>query len=235
MPTCWEAIQEVFSDEKGVLTTKQVIDKIYKKYPSKPWKSNTISAHLMGMSINHTSRHHYRHSSKHAMLYSLGKGRYRRVKPGIDDVQAPEDMDNGLGVNEIVETDKGISLSLERDLEGALLRDLRLLEAGLKVYEKDGRNGYKFNTGVVGELDMLAIDASGNLVVIELKAGDADERTCAQILRYMGWVKREISEEGSVRGIIVAHRFHERVKYVVETIPAIKLMRYEVNFRFVAE
>lgn len=30
----------------------------------------------------------------------------------------------------------------------------------------------------------------GDLVVIELKAGQVDDPACGQILRYMGWVRK---------------------------------------------
>lgn len=245
MKTCWEAIQEVFENEQGVLTTDEVIRRVYAKYPTRPWKKNTISHHLVGMSVNHPSSRHHPHSRGHAMLFSLGSGRYRRWNPERDGTWVVTDtgvqlIDEGIDAVVAEEEDdldganSGISLSLERDLEAALVSNLEQLEPGLRLYDRDGITGYQFDAGVVGRLDILAIDASSNYVVVELKAGEADERACAQILRYMGWVKRELAEGGSVRGIIVAHRFHERAYYVVEATPSFSLMRYEVHFEFVA-
>ncbi len=49
--TCREAVEEAFENETGVLDTAQVIDRIYRRYPDRPWKSNTISAHLIGLSF----------------------------------------------------------------------------------------------------------------------------------------------------------------------------------------
>jgi len=45
--TCREAIEEVFKDNPGLLTTKEVIRMIYKRYPNKPWKTNPPKAGLV--------------------------------------------------------------------------------------------------------------------------------------------------------------------------------------------
>jgi hypothetical protein len=76
--TCTDAIKEVFENEKGVLDTNEVINKIYSKYPKRPWKKPTISHHLVGLSVNHPSSRHHPSERKHAFLFSLGNGRYRR-------------------------------------------------------------------------------------------------------------------------------------------------------------
>ena len=85
----------------------------------------------------------------------------------------------------------------------------------------------------MGRLDILAIDRDGNYVVIELKAGEAGEKVCGQILRYMGWVKRELAEGKSVRGIVVANSFDERVYYAAEAMPNVSLKQYQVRFEYI--
>ena len=82
--TCREAVQEVFAGETGVLDTGQVVDRIYTRYPERPWKPNAIAAHLIGLSVNHTSSVHHPTLRKHGCLFSLGNGRYRRWNPEQD-------------------------------------------------------------------------------------------------------------------------------------------------------
>lgn len=74
---CREAVEEAFQNEEGVLDTAQIIERIYKPYPDRPWKPNAISAHLIGLSVNHSSSIHHPTQRKHGFLFSLGNGRYR--------------------------------------------------------------------------------------------------------------------------------------------------------------
>ncbi len=241
---CADAIKEVFANEAGVLNTKQVTDKIYAKHPDKPWKQGTITAYLMGLSVNHPSSIHYPSARKQAFLFSLGKGRYRLWDPEQDGTWVV--TENGVMLaDEVEDVEEDIShdmsitataLSFERDLENSLSANIGQLETGLEIYNKDDLIGLQLDTGAVGRIDILAKDANGRLVVIELKAGEASDKVCGQLLRYMGWVKREIAEEGQeVRGIIVANSFKEQLKYAVEALPTVTLKRYSINFSYFDE
>ncbi len=77
--TCKQAVYDVFAEDPGPLSAREVIDRVNKKYPSKPWKSNTIRAHLIGLSVNHTSGKHQPELQKSAFLFYLGNGQYRRL------------------------------------------------------------------------------------------------------------------------------------------------------------
>ncbi|MEX2541203.1 MAG: endonuclease NucS domain-containing protein, partial [Trueperaceae bacterium] len=233
--TCRDAIQEVFDRERRVLSTSDVISQIYSKYPDQPWQRNTISAYLIGLSVNHSSSHHYPSFRKHAFLFSLGNGRYRLWNAESDGtwivtgngVRLEDDSEDVLIAEEAAEEAatesdalSGIGLSLERDLEKTLLARLDQLEPGLRLYDHDGVGGQQIDTGIVGRLDLLAVDAEDRLIVIELKAGQADDKVCGQILRYLGWVKRVVADGREVRGIIIANGFSERILYAVEALPA---------------
>jgi hypothetical protein len=124
------------------------------------------------------------------------------------------------------------SLSLERDLERSLLVNLSQLEPNLRLYQAQDTVGHQLDTGTVGRLDILAVDQSENLVVIELKAGRADDRVCGQILRYMGWVKDSLAGDREVHGIIVANDFTESLKFAARAMPNVKLKKYEMRFEF---
>ncbi len=242
---CAEAIKEAFTQETGVVTTKQVIDRVYAKHTDQPWKKSTITAHLMGLSVNHPSSRHYPWARKQAFLFSLGNGRYRKWNPEQDGnwVVTEEGVVLADDQEEIAEDDAVLNetisdagLSFERDLEISLSANLEQLEPGLEIYNKDNLYGQQLDTGVVGRIDILAQDSNGGLVVIELKAGEASDKVCGQLLRYMGWVKRELAAEGQiVRGMIVANSFRERLKYAIEALPTVSLKRYVVNFSYYNE
>ena len=236
--TCREAIQAVFAEEDGVLTKQDVIDRLNARHPDQAWKPSTIGGHLVGMSVNHPSSHHYTWLRSHAMLFSLGNGRFRRWDPEQDGtwvqteagVQLADEAMSATVEDEIEAA--AASLSLERDLEDCLVGNLHQLEPGLSLYESDGIRGQQLDTGIVGRLDLLAEDEGGDLVVIELKVGRAEDKVCGQLLRYMGWVGRELADGRRVRGIIVASEFSDGLRYAAQAVPNVELRRYEVRFAF---
>lgn len=144
-------------------------------------------------------------------------------------VEAPQPPLNG---GEADEEAMEAGLSLEYDLENSLVGNLGQLEEGLKLYEGNGRKGQQYDAGSAGRIDLLGVDSNGNLVVIELKAGEADRQVCGQIQAYMGWVKENLAAGHSVRGIIVAKEFTERIKLAVKVVPNLVLRNYHVQFRF---
>jgi hypothetical protein len=133
-----------------------------------------------------------------------------------------------LEEEEAIET----SISLERDLEDYLEVNLSQLEPDLKLYQDEGFNGRQCDTKVVGIIDILATDKNGDFVVIELKAGEADDRVCGQIQRYMGWVEEALAGPHKVRGIIVANEFSDGLRYAQRIVPNIHLKKYSVSFKF---
>ena len=75
----------------------------------------------------------------------------------------------------------GQRIGLERDLQAALRREINQLEAGLVIID-DGVERC-VDTGFI---DITARDASGSIVVIELKTGKAGRYVIGQISSYMG-------------------------------------------------
>ena len=96
--TCREAIQQVFANGDGALTVDQVIERVCAQYPDKPWKGNTIQAHLMALVVNPPTNGDTPGSAQHVFLYSLGDGRYRRWSPHQE--ASPENPDPGAQVSE---------------------------------------------------------------------------------------------------------------------------------------
>ena len=86
---------------------------------------------------------------------------------------------------------KGASIPLERNLEDWLENDISMLDANLLVI------GRQVQTEFGGEIDLLCIDNSGDLVVVELKKGRTPRQVTAQALDYASWVK-DLSSQGII-------------------------------------
>jgi RecB family endonuclease NucS len=115
------------------------------------------------------------------------------------------------------------SLSLERDLEDQIVSYLDVLEPGLTLVSRQ-------ESSEVGRLDLLARDAEGRTVIIELKAGEAKDSFIGQIARYMGWYGEK--EGKPPRAMLVASGFAEPVRWAAKAIPGLKLVTYRVQFAF---
>ena len=232
MATCHEAIREVMSEAGGALHAKEVKSRVYQKYPDRPWKESAIHAHLYGCSVNHPPAY-TQHPSMPKFLFDLGKRTYELYNPEKHGKWTRGHRE-GEEPSELVEDQQALiqaSMTLEKDLQEYIVRNLDQIEAHLKLYSQGGVSGREFNTDV-GRIDILAVDKGSNFVVIELKAGTASHATVGQLLGYMSWVRRNIAEGKQVRGIIIADDFDTKLRYAVFELPSILLKKYEVHFAF---
>lgn len=121
-------------------------------------------------------------------------------------------------------------LSLERDMQIALRRDIAKLGQTLTIIDNDSERAV--DSGLIDITCEDTVDRA--IVVVELKAGRAQSSSVGQILGYMGDLAAE--EEGRlVRGILVAHEFERRVIAAARAVPNLTLIRYSVEFRFEPE
>ena len=100
------------------------------------------------------------------------------------------------------------------------------------IYVEEGECvGQQFATDT-GPIDILAISKDKKtLLVVELKKGRASDVVVGQVLRYMGYVKEELAEEGqNVKGIIIAMEEDQRIRRALAMVPNIEFYRYEVRF-----
>jgi RecB family endonuclease NucS len=120
-------------------------------------------------------------------------------------------------------------LSLERDVQEYLSERLDDIEQGLSV--QSDRTGLEVQVDS-GRVDILAEDTDGDLVVIEIKAGEAKRAVLGQIKAYMADVIDELSETGDVRGIIVSEDFSQQLTRAMTLENNIELYTYRVEFSF---
>lgn len=130
----------------------------------------------------------------------------------------------------------GTKFGLERHLH-EFMRDnwtyIDLSEEWI-LYEEDGdpEAGYEYPTDI-GRIDLLAKHKNEQRwLVIELKRNKSTDKTVGQLLRYMGWVRKELaSQDDGVEGLVISKDVDNSMHYALEMTPNMRLQLYEVNFR----
>lgn len=111
-----------------------------------------------------------------------------------------------LGPDEVESVQRA---QIEKDIETFYCAHPDMLEEGLVLSE----NGRQFPTPI-GRIDLLCVSKEGEYVIVEVKAQDARDSVFGQILRYIGWVHRNVEgAQDRVRGIILASKFPETARY----------------------
>lgn len=232
-----QLLREMVSDtglQKGqVVTRQQVVAWFNERYPK--IKQGTVTAHLIRMSTNIPSRVHYGPKpGDDDVFFQMGSGQFCLYDPAVH--PAPVTKDGG-GVPPIVDPEPGVApggseFAYEHDLRDYLARNLGLIEPGLRLYEDedDGSlTGIEFPVG--GRfIDILAVDRSGNYVVIELKVSRGYDRVVGQLLRYLTWIEKNHADPGqTVRGVIIAREISEDLQLACCHLRNVRLFEYALS------
>lgn len=117
----------------------------------------------------------------------------------------------------------------ENDLRNYLVKNLSVIEKGLKLYEADGVDGEEFFVpGTSRRIDILAVDKQNNFVVIELKVSRGYEKVVGQTLFYQSSIKT-IFKQDKVRAIILAREITSELKTATSFLPDFELFEYQLS------
>lgn len=123
---------------------------------------------------------------------------------------------------------------LEKYLEEFIVSNFeKIFKGRLRIYsDGEGGDGQQYTTDI-GSIDILALEPTTNsLVVIELKKGRPSDQVVGQVLRYMGWVKRNLCTQGqTVKGLVICRDPDPKLSYALEMIDSVSVSYYSVSFR----
>ena len=123
--------------------------------------------------------------------------------------------------------------SLEEQLEDFIIENWDKTDFGKKydlIYDEDGHLISQQYVTKIGRIDILAKDKkTKSHVVIELKRNQTSDDTVGQLLRYMSIIEED-KKDDNVKGVIVAAKFDERLKYALKKVNGAEAFLYEVDF-----
>lgn len=219
-------------------TKQQALSWFDRNYPK--IKAGTISAHLIRLSTNSRTRIHYNAKpGQDDVLYQLDGSHFRLYDPLKDpspiyaatanNGRAEDVLPDETSEDELASGKGSDQFAYEADLRNYLVKNLHLIEPGLRLYEDEGITGIEFPAG--GRfIDILALDATGGLAVIELKVSRGYDRVVGQLMRYMAWISSNQADDGQrVRGFIIAREISEDLVLACSLVPDITLVEYQLS------
>ena len=247
-PAVWQMVREAVAALGGSTTNAEVRNWIQTKYPGT--NANTIGCQITSATVNHSSRVYYC-GDRHPRLadnptfdpfYRPEKGRiemYDRTKHGLWEIY--ESANGRLAVRQADDVPPtggddddsatGHAFAAEHHLRDYLAQHLDEVESGLQLFiDSNDVNGIEYVTPI-GRIDILAIDKKEGFVVIELKVAKGPDSVAGQILRYKNWVKKHLADGAEVRGIIIAQRITDKIRYAICEDPDVTTLEYEIQLK----
>lgn len=141
--------------------------------------------------------------------------------------RASGDPDEGTDVEDELEQtlQEDANFKVEREMQAQVRGQLSQLEEGLQI--ADGGSEISVATG---RIDIVARDARGVLVAIELKAGKCPAGALEQVLAYAHSLSLERNEP--VRAMLIAGAFSDRLRAAAKRANDVELKTYAYSLSF---
>jgi hypothetical protein len=134
-----------------------------------------------------------------------------------DDAEVVEELGEALH--------EAANFKVEREMQAQVRLQIGQIEEGLKV--ADGGSETPVATG---RIDIVARDANGMLVAIELKAGKCPAGALEQVLAYSHSLSLERNEP--VRAMLIAGSFSDRIRAAAKRANDVVLKTYTYSLAF---
>ncbi len=124
---------------------------------------------------------------------------------------------------------------LESQLEDFLIANWETIPEfnDLEILQEDGDYiGHQYDLKDIGRIDLLCKHKkTGDFYVLELKRGQGSDKAVGQILKYIGWVMKNLATMGQkVYGIIITYEEDQKLRYAIEPVKDfIQLKTYKIS------
>ena len=221
-----EMLDELLPGPGGIITNSEMVGWFADHYPR--YDPRTIRAHARRYATNCPTRVHYnaRSDGSDDLLYKASRTQFRRYSPATDPapIYKGQTDEAEVVIEDVIEDaeDRAGEFAAEHHLRDTLAMDLSRIEPGLTLVGVEQEAGGR-------RIDILAKDANGTYLVIELKVSKAYDRVVGQLLRYRGWVSEHLAQGGRVRGLIVAASISEDLRLACHGLQDVELKEYALQ------
>jgi len=236
----WKMIVESIKKEglhEKSLTFKEIISLVQNNYSNEHVNTNTIRLQTISHTVNHHGRIHFSGSWKTNPLFITDQSeksfRLLTDEERVHYTKQPITETSIEKLSEEEEEEDTLQFAQESMLEEYIFTNWNSINFGEPLELYDGDNGRQYHTDV-GIIDFLCKNKEDdNFVVIELKKGRKSDDVVGQILRYIGWVKKNLANDKDVRGIIITGDEDKKLDFAISTCSFLVGKKYEVKFELV--
>jgi len=223
------AIAACFRANDRPLNMAQILAWIGANYKDSHFNPATIKAQVYGSCTNNPSAYIYRKDTPKILYFERSNKTYR-LQTGEPAAALPDSESVDLSRTEFEENDQEAAepssrFAFEAHLRDYLVLHLGKLEKGLCLWSEAPPSVEYVLAG--RRIDILAKDASGIPVVIELKLDRGYDRVIGQALLYQGLVAQELNLP-RVRIILVAGEITEELRIASRRQVDVDLFEYEL-------
>jgi len=217
-----EAISACFHANKDPLTKAQVLAWIGMHYRDSDFNPGTVQAQLYRSCANVPSAQDYKAPK---ILFYDGKTKTYRLN---DSSQTSEEQFVIGKAPADTEDQPDSTFALEAHLQGYLVKNLSSLERGLELWCDSPPSVEYWIEG--RRIDILAKDAHGVPVVIELKLDRGYDKVIGQALLYQALIAAKLKQQ-RVRIILVANEISYELRQACSKLVDVDLFEYAITMK----
>jgi hypothetical protein len=218
----WEALSACFRANSEPLTKAQVLAWIGTHYRDADFNSGTLQAQLYRSCWNIPSVQIY--GAPKILFYDKRSKTYVRRDGSLASGEAPD-------TNKVVEEaseQANSRFALEAHLQAYLAKNLSSLEKGLELWSDSPPSvEYCIENR---RIDVLAKDAQGVPVVIEMKLDKGYDKVVGQALLYQALISSRLKQP-RVRIILVAYEISYELKMACSKLVDVDLFQYAITMK----
>jgi hypothetical protein len=195
-------------------------------HPLKDWFRTTQNVPDTAGMTSHNMRDHLR---RNGWQVKETADKVLVIKPGSENIASilSEEDDTTEADDQSSESAESSLFALESHLRDYLSKNLN---STIKFDSPLSVVGVEYSTDV-GLIDLLAKNSMGDYYVFELKLQRGADAALGQLLRYMGWCAKHLSQGRKVYGVILAAEISEKLRYAGSRVPDVTLLQYELQIK----